>query len=59
MNQMVRQLLAEESDDMKLEALKNKYRALTGQAVGLWDNEEQKKFYAERERTYNQLLEYV
>lgn len=59
MNQMFRQLLAEESDDMKLEALKNKYRALTGQAVGLWDNEEQKKFYAERERTYNQLLEYV
>lgn len=59
MRQMVKQLMLEQTEDATLEAIKNKYRALRLQAVGTWSNDEQRKYFAECERTYNQLLEYV
>lgn len=59
MSQMVKQLMLEESEDTKLEAIKNKYRALRLQAVGTWSHDEQRKYFAECERAYNQLLKYV
>ena len=59
MNQSIKQLIIEGSDDPKTQIVINKYKALTLQAIGTWDNQEQQKVYDEQYRTLEQLEQLI
>lgn len=59
MNQSIKQLIIEGSDDPKTQTVINKYKALMRQAIGTWDNQEQQKVYDEQYRTLEQLEQLI
>lgn len=59
MQQLIKQLIIEGSDDAKTQTVINKYKALTRQANGTWDEQEKQKMYDEKYRTLEQLEQLI
>lgn len=59
MQQLIKQLIIEGSDDVKTQTVINKYKALTRQAIGTWDVQEQRKMHDEKYRALKRLEQLI